>query len=233
MAEIIFLLLTTHFTIICVTVYLHRCQAHRSVLLHPVISHLMRFWLWATTGMVTKEWVAIHRKHHRFCDKEKDPHSPVIYGIRKILFTGGMIYYRATQNLKDIEAYGKQTPNDWIERNLYTRFSNLGILILLTIDILLFNWWGLLIWIVQMIWIPFWAAGIINGVGHYLGYRNWNTKDSSRNILPIGIIVGGEELHNNHHNNPKSCKLNNKWYEIDIGYMYIKLFVFFRLASVV
>lgn len=232
MVEFLYLLLTTHFTIICVTVYLHRCQAHRSIELKPVLSHVMRFWLWLTTGMVTKEWVAVHRKHHRFCDKDKDPHSPNVYGISKILFTGGLLYYKATKDQKDMGLYGKQTPDDWIERNLYSRFSNIGIFLLLGLDLALFGWWGLGIWIIQMFWIPFWAAGIINGIGHYLGYRNWNTKDSSKNIVPFGIIIGGEELHNNHHNNPKSCKLNDKWYEIDLGYLYIKLFVLLRLARI-
>jgi len=232
MAELLYLLLTTHFTIICVTVYLHRSQAHKSVILSPVISHIMRFWLWLTTGMITKEWVAVHRKHHRFCDHEQDPHSPQVHGIAKVLFNGSYLYYQATKNIADVDAYGKQTPNDWIEQNLYTKHKNIGIILLLIFNLLLFNWWGLAIWVVQMIWIPFWAAGVINGLGHFVGYRNWSTKDYSRNIFPFGILIGGEELHNNHHNDPKSCRLKNKWYEIDIGYLYIKLFVLLGLAKI-
>lgn len=232
MAELLYLLLTTHFTIICVTVYLHRSQAHKSVTLSPVISHIMRFWLWLTTGMITKEWVAVHRKHHRFCDHEQDPHSPRVHGIAKVLFKGSYLYYQATKNVVDVETYGKQTPDDWIEKNLYTKHHNIGIILLLIFNLSFFDWLGLAIWAIQMIWIPFWAAGVINGLGHFIGYRNWATKDFSKNIFPFGILIGGEELHNNHHHDPKSCKLKNKWYEIDIGYMYIRLFVLFRLARI-
>jgi len=231
MYEILYTIITTHITIICVTLYLHRGQAHKGIEFHPILSHFMRFWLWLTTGMITKEWVAIHRKHHRFSDQYNDPHSPKIYGIWNILFLGVGKYVQASKDVDLIKQYGVGTPNDWIENKLYTPFHFSGILLLYFINVLLFGYMGALIWIIQMIWIPFWAAGVINGIGHYWGYRNGETKDCSRNIFPIGIIIGGEELHNNHHINPKSVKLSSKWFEVDIGYMWLKVFKFFRLAK--
>jgi stearoyl-CoA desaturase (delta-9 desaturase) len=231
MAELLYILVSTHITILCVTIFLHRCQAHKALTLHPIISYFMRFWLWLTTGMVTKEWVAVHRKHHRFCDKEGDPHSPNVYGIFKILFGGVVFYNRAAADKKMLSLYGKGTVDDWIERNLFSRFSLLGIVLLAIFNISVFGWWGVLAWVIQMIWIPFWAAGVINGLGHFMGYRNKNTPDSSKNLLPIGILIGGEELHNNHHSNPKSAKLSSRWFEFDIGYMWIKILIACRLAK--
>ena len=228
---IIATLVMTHITIVCVTLYLHRSQAHRGIEFHPILSHFMRFWLWLTTGMTTKQWVAIHRKHHQNTDVEGDPHSPHIFGIWPMVFGGVKFYNRAGKDADMIMKYGMGTPKDWIERKLYTPHHRLGILVMLVIDLLLFGPWGFLVWGVQMIWIPFWAAGVINGVGHYFGYRSWNTKDKSKNILPFGIIVGGEELHNNHHNSPASIKLSNKWYEFDIGWMWFNIFKFLRLAK--
>jgi len=190
----------------------------------------MRFWLWLTTGMKTKEWVAIHRKHHKDTDLPGDPHSPIVYGIKRVLFKGALLYNQASKDQAMVNAYGVGTPNDWIERNLYTPYHRLGILLMLVIDLVLFGPWGLLVWGVQMLWIPFWAAGVINGVGHWWGYRNHNTRDNSRNIVPWGIIVGGEELHNNHHRNPASPKLSSRIWEIDIGYLYLNIFRFLRLA---
>jgi len=225
-------LVMTHITILCVTIYLHRTQAHKSLVLSPFVSHPMRFWLWLTTGMVTKEWVAIHRKHHSHCEKPGDPHSPHVYGIWKVLFGGVLLYVKATKDKKLIDTYGIGTPSDWIERNLYTPYSRLGVSILLVLNIILFGWTGLIMWLVQMIWIPFWAAGVVNGVGHWFGYRNTNTKDRSKNILPIGLIIGGEELHNNHHNKPGSAKLSEKWFEIDIGWFWIKLLSYVKLIKI-
>jgi stearoyl-CoA desaturase (delta-9 desaturase) len=231
MQELLYLLVTTHITIICVTVYLHRGQAHRGLEFNPVLSHFMRFWLWLTTGMVTKQWVAVHRKHHKDCDVAGDPHSPLIHGLLKVLFKGAWLYNTAAQDNKMVESYGAGTPADWIERRLYTPYSRLGIGILLLVDVALFGWWGLLIWGIQMIWIPFWAAGVVNGIGHWWGYRNGNTRDNSRNFSPIGFIIGGEELHNNHHLNPASPKLSHRWFEIDAGWIYIQLFRQLRLLK--
>ena len=222
----------THITIACVTLYLHRSQAHKSVEFHPVISHFMRLWLWLTTGMVTKQWVAIHRKHHRFSDHEGDPHSPVVYGIKNIFFRGVYYYYLAAKDAAMIMSYGKGTPNDWIERKVYTPYRHTGILLMMVIDLVLFGPWGLLIWGIQMLWIPFWAAGVINGVGHWVGYRNGETKDNSRNISPLGIIIGGEELHNNHHLDPASARLSKKPWELDIGWVYIRILSALGLAKV-
>ena len=224
MVEIIYTLVMTHITIICVTLYLHRGQAHRGIKFHPMLEHFMRFHLWLTTGMVTKQWVAVHRKHHRFSDVENDPHSPVIYGIKNIFFRGVYYYYLAAKDFKMIMQYGKGTPNDWIERKIYTPHHYLGILSMLVIDLVLFGPWGFLVWGIQMIWIPFFAAGIINGLGHWWGYRNGETRDHSRNIFPWGILVGGEELHNNHHLDPASPKLSRRWWEFDIGWMWLTLF---------
>lgn len=232
MIEILYTLITTHITIICVTLYLHRSQAHKGVEFKPYVSHFMRFWLWLTTGMVTKQWVAIHRKHHRFCERQGDPHSPHVFGILKVLFGGAWLYNTASKDDAMVNSYGVGTPDDWIERKLYTPHSKLGIAILLLIDILLFGYWGILIWGVQMIWIPFWAAGVINGLGHYIGYRNGETKDNSRNLSPWGILIGGEELHNNHHLDPKSVKLSRKKFEFDVGYFYCKILEKLKLAVI-
>jgi stearoyl-CoA desaturase (delta-9 desaturase) len=191
----------------------------------------MRFWLWLTTGMVTKQWVAIHRKHHRFCEESEDPHSPVHFGIWRVLLKGALLYNTASKDKVMVNTYGVGTPDDWIEKNLYTPHSRLGITILLILNIILFGWIGIIIWGIQMIWIPLWAAGVINGLGHWWGYRNGSTQDQSRNISPIGILIGGEELHNNHHMNPASPKLSSRWFEFDIGWFYIKLFQKLRLAK--
>ena len=227
----IYTLIVTHITIVCVTLYLHRGQAHKAIIFHPILSHFMRFWLWLTTGITTKNWVAIHRKHHRFTDKKDDPHSPVVLGIARVFFGGYWLYLKEGKNQETLRQYGKGTPNDFVEHNVYVH-SRIGLLLMLLIDILLFNSWGLLIWIVQMLWIPIWAAGVINGVGHWFGYRNGETRDQSRNIIPIGIIVGGEELHNNHHLEPASAKLSRRWFEFDIGYMWLRLFVLLKLATI-
>ena len=232
MTEILITLLLTHITIACVTLYLHRSQAHRAVEFHPVVSHFMRAWLWLTTGMVTKQWVAIHRKHHRFTDESDDPHSPVHYGIWRVLFKGAGLYHSASKDLATVQQYGAGTPDDWIERVIYTPHSRLGILLMLVIDLLFFGPWGLIIWGVQMLWIPFWAAGVVNGVGHWWGYRNGATKDASRNISPWGIIIGGEELHNNHHLAPASAKLSVKPWEFDLGWFYIRTLSMLGLAKV-
>ena len=222
----------THITIISVTLYLHRSQAHRGVEFHPILSHFMRFWLWLTTGMITKQWVAIHRKHHKDTDISGDPHSPHVYGIWNILFKGVRYYYLAGKNSKMIMNFGKGTPDDWIEKKVYTPYPHLGIALMLILDLVLFGWWGILVWSVQMIWIPFWAAGVINGLGHWWGYRNTNTDDRSTNIIPWGIWIGGEELHNNHHADPASAKLSRKWWEFDIGWMYLRIFEFLGLAKI-
>jgi stearoyl-CoA desaturase (delta-9 desaturase) len=230
--ELISVLVMTHITIICVTVYLHRGQAHRGITFHPVLEHFLRFWLWITTGMLTKEWVAVHRLHHRKCETPEDPHSPVTKGIWRVLFGGAWLYVKAKQDRKMVEQYGVGTPDDWMERNVYTRYPKLGFLSLLAIEIVLFGWVGLLMWGIQMIWIPWWAAGVINGLGHWWGYRNAETNDNSKNIVPWGIIVGGEELHANHHLNPASPKLSLKSWEFDIGWMYIRVLEILGLARV-
>ena len=221
----------THITIVCVTLFLHRSQAHRGIEFHPILSHFMRFWLWLTTGMITRQWVAIHRKHHRFSDQEGDPHSPHVHGFWNILGRGVMYYVREGKNTQTMLSYGKGTPNDWIERKLYTPYNFYGILLMLVIDLLFFGPWGLLVWGIQLAWIPFWAAGVINGVGHWFGYKNGDTRDQSTNIVPWGILIGGEELHNNHHINPASPKLSRRWFEFDIGWMWLSLFRFARLAK--
>ena len=230
MLEIIYTLVVTHITIICVTLFLHRSQAHRAIIFHPILSHFMRFWLWLTTGMVTKQWVAVHRKHHRHSDVEGDPHSPHVYGIKRVFFKGAVLYHEASKDKDMVNTYGVGTPADWMELHLYQPHSRLGIGLLLLLSVFLFGWWGLLIWGIQMIWIPFWAAGVINGIGHWIGYRNGETKDYSRNISPWGIIIGGEELHNNHHLDPASARLSKNWYEFDIGWMWLSIFRFFKLA---
>jgi len=232
LTEILFTLIVTHITIACVTLYLHRSQAHRGVEFHPMVSHFMRAWLWLTTGMVTKQWVAIHRKHHRFTDEPNDPHSPIHYGIWRVLFKGAGLYHSASKDLTMVQQYGAGTPDDWIEQNLYTLHSRLGILLMLIIDLLFFGPWGFIVWGVQMLWIPFWAAGVINGVGHWIGYRNGETKDNSRNIMPWGIIIGGECLHNNHHLDPANPRLSRRWFEFDIGWFYIRILSILGLAKV-
>jgi stearoyl-CoA desaturase (delta-9 desaturase) len=211
----------THVTIAAVTIFLHRSQAHRGLDLHPAVMHFFRLWLWLTTGMVTKEWVAIHRKHHARCERDGDPHSPMIYGITKVLFSGAELYRHESKNADTLSKFGHGTPDDWVEKHIYTRYSARGILIMLAIDVALFGALGLTVWAVQMAWIPFWAAGVVNGVGHYFGYRNFASPDTSTNVFPIGILIGGEELHNNHHAYGTSAKFSSKWYELDIGWVYI------------
>lgn len=222
----------THVTIASVTIFLHRHQAHRALDLHPVASHFFRFWLWLSTGIVTKEWAAIHRKHHAKCETEEDPHSPVILGIKKVLTQGYELYRKEAQNQETLDKYGHGTPDDWLEKNLYSKHSKFGILLMLSVDLLLFGPIGLTIWAVQMAWIPVNAAGIINGAGHFWGYRNYACADASTNIVPWGIFIGGEELHNNHHAYASSAKLSSKWYEFDIGWLYIRVLASFRLAQV-
>ena len=225
-------LVLTHVTIASVTIFLHRHQAHRGLTLHPAISHFFRFWLWLTTGMVTREWVAIHRKHHARCETAEDPHSPQVYGIWRVLF-GGVGLYRAEAKVEaTLETYGRGTPDDWIERNVYSRHRYLGLLLTLAADLVLFGWVGLVIYAVQMVWIPFWAAGVINGIGHYWGYRNFETQDTSRNIWPVGILIGGEEFHNNHHAYGSSAKFSSRWWELDVGWFYIRALERLGLASV-
>ncbi len=222
----------THITIAAVTIFLHRSQAHRAVDLHPVVSHFFRFWLWLTTGMVTREWVAIHRKHHAKCETEEDPHSPQTRGIRKVFWEGAELYRAEAKNRETIEKYSHGTPDDWIERHLYSPHSAKGIVLMMAINLILFGPIGLTIWAVQMAWIPVTAAGIINGFGHYWGYRNFEATDASTNLSPWGILIGGEELHNNHHTYPTSAKLSVKPYEFDIGWLYIRLLGGLGLAQV-
>jgi len=230
MTELIYTLIVTHITIICVTLYLHRGQAHRGILFHPILEHSMRAWLWLTTGMVTRQWVAIHRKHHRFTEEPGDPHSPHVYGLKRVFFRGAGLYHIASKDCAMVAQYGAGTPDDWIEHNIYTPHSRVGILLMLLIDLALFGVWGFLVWGIQMIWIPFWAAGVINGLGHWWGYRNGETRDQSRNIMPWGIIIGGECLHNNHHLEPGNPRLSRRWFEFDIGWMWLSLFRLVGLA---
>ena len=223
----------THVTIASVTIYLHRCQAHRALELHPAVSHFFRLWLWLTTGMVTKEWAAIHRKHHAKCETAEDPHSPQIHGINRVLWAGVFLYVKESYNKDTLERYGHGTPDDWMERNVYTRHAMAGVGTMLALDLLAFGLVpGALIWITQIAWIPFWAAGVINGIGHFFGYRSYDVADASTNIVPWGILIGGEELHNNHHAFASSAKLSSKWYEFDIGWMYIRLLQSLGLATV-
>jgi len=233
MNAFIYTMVVTHITIVCVTLFLHRGQAHKGIIFHPILGHFMRFWLWLTTGQVTKQWVAVHRKHHAYSDKEGDPHSPHVFGLWSVFFKGAFLYHTASKDTDMVEKFGVGTPDDWMERNIYTPHSRLGILLMLVIDLLFFGPWGFIVWGVQMLWIPFWAAGVINGVAHWVGYRNGTTRDASRNISPWGIIVGGEELHNNHHLNPASPRLSRRWFEFDIGYMWLKLFSFVGLAKII
>ncbi|OYO30553.1 fatty acid desaturase [Janthinobacterium sp. PC23-8] len=225
-------MVVTHITIASVTIYLHRHQAHRALELHAIPSHFFRFWLWLTTGQVTKEWAAIHRKHHAKCDTEEDPHSPVTRGIKKVFWEGAELYRAESKNLETMAKYGHGTPTDWIERHLYTKYSWLGVVSLFFINFALFGVIGISVWAVQMMWIPVTAAGIINGIGHYWGYRNYDCADAATNIIPFGILIGGEELHNNHHTYATSAKLSSKWYEFDIGWAYIRALEMLGLAKV-
>ncbi len=230
---VVIVLVFTHVTIAAVTIFLHRCQAHRSVDLHPVVSHFFRYWLWLTTGMVTKEWTAIHRKHHAKTETEEDPHSPQIHGIASILWGGVIHYTKEAKNKETIERYGHGTPNDWLEKNIYSKHPIIGVTLMAFINVGLFGFViGMTMWTVQMIWIPFFAAGVINGIGHYWGYRNFHPQDESRNIVPLGLLIGGEELHNNHHAFPTSARLSNRWYEFDVGWMYIFILQKLKLATV-
>ncbi len=229
---VLVMLVLTHITIASVTIFLHRAQAHRALELHAVPSHFFRFWLWLTTGMVTREWVAIHRKHHARCETQDDPHSPVAHGIKTVLLTGSELYRAESKNRETLAKYGQGTPDDWIERNVYTRHSVLGVSLMLIIDVALFGAIGVTVWAVQMIWIPVTAAGIINGLGHWWGYRNFEAPDASTNVSPWGIVIGGEELHNNHHTYPTSAKLSVKRYEFDIGWGYIRALEMLGLARV-
>ncbi len=228
---IIVLLVLTQITIISVTLYLHRCQAHRSLDLHPVISHFFRFWLWLTTGMVTKEWAAIHRKHHARVETDEDPHSPVVMGIKKVFWEGAELYRVESKNQETLERFGEGTPDDWVERHVYTPHSVKGVALMLIINLALFGTMGLTIWALQMAWIPLFAAGVVNGIGHYWGYRNYEVSDNSRNVLPIGFFLGGEELHNNHHAFGTSAKFSTRWWEFDSGWQVIRLLRLFGLAN--
>ena len=229
--KVVAALVLTHVTIISVTLYLHRYSAHRAIDLHPAVAHFFRFWLWLTTGMNTRGWTAVHRKHHANCESEEDPHSPVQVGLSKVLWQGTELY-RAAHTEEVMEKYGKGTPDDWLERNVYTRHSYSGIFSMLAANLLLFGPLGVTIWAVQMAWIPFFAAGVINGVCHHTGYRNFETPDASTNFVPWGIVIGGEELHNNHHTYPSSAKFSVKWWEFDLGWAWIKLLSWLRLARV-
>ena len=222
----------THITIASVTIYLHRHQAHRALDLHPLLAHFFRFWLWLTTGMNTRAWVAVHRKHHAFVEQEADPHSPQQRGINKVLFEGAELYKQEATNQETLASYGHQTPDDWLERNVYRPFQNYGIVLMLLLDVAMFGIIGITVWAVQMAWIPFFAAGVINGIGHWGGYRNYECADASTNIVPWGILIGGEELHNNHHAFASSARFSSKWWELDIGWFYIRLLSVFRLARI-
>jgi len=223
----------THVTIVAVTVYLHRHQAHLALDLHPAVSHFFRLWLWLTTGMVTKEWAAVHRKHHAKCETPEDPHSPQVLGINRVLWGGVFLYVKEANKRETLERYGRGTPNDWLERNVYQRFQVVGLTLMGAVDVFLFGTVaGMLILATQIVWIPFWAAGVINGIGHYWGYRHWTTPDASTNIVPLGILIGGEELHNNHHAFPASAKLSYEWYEFDLGWVYIRMLEIVGLARV-
>ena len=229
---VVYTLAVTHITIAAVTIYLHRCQAHRALDLHPAVSHFFRFWLWLTTGMVTKTWAAIHRKHHARVETEEDPHSPQIYGINKVLWEGAELYRKEARNQETMDKYGLGTPDDWLEHHLYTPYDRFGIVILFVVNFALFGFIGLTIWAVQMAWIPFLAAGVINGIGHYWGYRTFQPEDASTNVVPWGILIGGEELHNNHHAYPTSARFSIRWYEFDLGWQYIQALARVGLAQI-
>src|SRR5882724_2696040 len=225
-------LVFTHITMASVTIYLHRYSAHRALDLHPVVAHFFRLWLWLTTGMSTKAWTAIHRKHHAKCESEEDPHSPQVLTLKKVMLEGGELYRKEAKNQDTLDKYGHGTPEDWVERNVYSGVDKGGVALMLIVNILLFGPIGLTVWAVQMLWIPVTAAGVINGVGHFYGYRNFQVEDASTNIVPWGILIGGEELHNNHHAYASSARLSNKWYEFDIGWLYIRLMELLYLAQV-
>lgn len=225
-------LVLTQITIAAVTIYLHRYQTHRALTLSPIVSHFFRFWLWITTGMITAEWVAVHRKHHATTDVEGDPHSPVVLGIKKVFWEGAELYRVASKDKEMVAKYSHGTPKDWVERNVYARFPALGITLMFLIDLFLFGIPGITIWALQMIWIPLFAAGVVNGIGHHWGYRNYECKDAATNIFPLGFWIGGEELHNNHHTFASSAKFSVKWWEFDMGWMYIRILSFFGLAKV-
>lgn len=225
-------LVMVQITIASVTLFLHRCQAHSAVVFKPVVSHFFRFWIWVTTGMITKEWVAVHRKHHATVETDEDPHSPKTHGIKKLLFDGVDLYRKESINDKTLERYGHNTPNDWVERHVYTPHPRVGITLMLIVDLVLFGSLGVAVWAIQMIWIPFFAAGIINGAGHYWGYRNYDTPDWSTNITWFAVFIGGEELHNNHHAFPKSAKFSQRWFEFDIGWLWLSLLQVSGLAKV-
>jgi stearoyl-CoA desaturase (delta-9 desaturase) len=229
---VLYTLVTTHITIASVTIYLHRHQAHRAMDLHAIPSHFFRLWLWLGTGQVTKEWVSVHRKHHAKCETAEDPHSPQTRGIETVFWKGAELYRAETKNKETLVKYGHGTPDDWLERNVYTRYSWQGVGLMMVIDLALFGAAGLAVWAVQMAWIPITAAGIINGIGHYWGYRNFEAPDASTNVLPWGIMIGGEELHNNHHTYPTSAKFSVKPYEFDIGWGYIRALEKLGLATV-
>lgn len=230
---VLFIVVAGHLTNVCVTLFLHRAQTHRAVKFSSFVAFPMRIWLWLSTAIVTKEWVACHRKHHAFADREGDPHSPVIEGLRNIVLKGAFYYRKAVRQPGVLEKYGKDTPNDWIERHVLTPRNWVGIVLMLAIDLYLFGFFvGPLVWGIQMIWIPFWAAGIVNGVGHAVGYRNHDVKDYSRNIVPFAVWLGGEELHNNHHADPHSAKFTSKWFEFDIGWVYLRVLSLFGLAKI-
>ena len=228
----LYLLVVTQLTILSVTLYLHRSQAHRGVDFHPLIAHFFRFWAWLTTAMVTKQWVAVHRKHHAKVETEEDPHSPMVFGIKRVFWQGVELYRVAASDKATEEKYGRGTPDDWIERNLYARFPEAGPTLLALLSIALFGFWGLAIWAIQMLWIPFWAAGFVNGLGHWWGYRNFESSDTSTNLSPWGLWIGGEELHNNHHAFPSSAKFALRRFEVDIGWVVIRLLAALRLARV-
>ena len=229
---VVYTLVVTHITIAAVTIFLHRCQAHRALELHAIPSHFFRFWLWMTTGMVTKEFAAVHRKHHAKCETVDDPHSPVTRGIKKVLLEGTELYRTEAKNKETIAKYGSGTPDDWLEREFYTGRSALGVVLMMIINISLFGVIGITVWAIQMVWIPVTATAIINGIGHYWGYRNYDCADAATNVFPWGILIGGEELHNNHHTFGTSAKLSSKWYEFDIGWMYIRIMEICGLAKV-
>ncbi|TNC80312.1 MAG: acyl-CoA desaturase [Oleiphilus sp.] len=229
--KVLAVLLMTQITILSVTLYLHRHSAHNSLDLHPVLKHFFRFWLWLTTAQNTKEWTAIHRKHHAKCETEDDPHSPVVKGLKTVLWQGAELYRNEAENTETLNRYGQRTPEDWIERNLYSRFRMSGIAIMAVIDLLFFGLAGITIWAIQMLWIPLFAAGVINGLGHAWGYRNFECKDAATNISPWGVFIGGEELHNNHHTYPNSAKLSVKPWEFDIGWFWIRVFSTLGLAK--
>ncbi len=229
---VILTLAMTQLTVMAVTLYLHRCQAHRGIDMHPFLSHIFRFWLWLTTGMETKQWVAIHRKHHAHCETEQDPHSPQLLGLRTVMWQGAELYRKACKDKATLEKFGKGTPDDWMERNVYTRYPALGLLLMAVLDVALLGFPGIIVWAIQMAWIPLFAAGLVNGLAHFWGYRNYECTDAATNLWPIGIIVGGEELHNNHHTFGTSAKFSVKWWEFDIGWLYIKIFSLLNLVKV-